>query len=263
MGAVYHMLCGKPKAVYADQFGYVRGYDLLMLEDELRQEMCPYTGGYFYFMMDKKAEAEGGYMGYCMNHPPTEEDIALSPEEEKDGWALMDLWDQYRARAKIFQKPTSVNGLPRPMGDSKRTYEIILEKNLNSYALDGIPAHRLTLVGLEDGTGQRMTYQATLRQAAHKHKPASAQHMLEALASREHIVSHYLANKTVIVKKKTVRNDVWKSDTHVELDLPDAYKEQVSDDEYSDDEHAGSVFAQRAPDDDYDPDAFHDDIDFG
>jgi hypothetical protein len=56
-----HALCGKPKAVYVDNFGYVRGYDLLQLEDELRQEMCPYTGGYYYFLRDKKE----GKILYC------------------------------------------------------------------------------------------------------------------------------------------------------------------------------------------------------
>ena len=101
----------------------------------------------------------------CSKKMLTEQDIALSNEESKDGWAIIDLWDQYQARAKIFQKPTNVNGVARPMGDSKRTYEIIGEKNLTSYRLDQIPAHRLTLLGLEDGTSQRMTYQATLRES--------------------------------------------------------------------------------------------------
>jgi len=173
----------------------------------------------------------------------------------------MDLWDQYRARAKIFQKPTSVNGVPRPLGDMKRTYEIIAETNLNSYRMEGIPAHKLTLVGLQDGTGQRMTYQAHLREATHKHKPASAFDMLVALAKREHIVDHYKKNKTVITKKKKVKKDIWKSNAHHDDDLHDAYREKNSDDEFSDDEHAGSPFAQRHADEDYDPDYTGDNLD--
>ena len=125
-----HVLCGKPKAVFVDQFGSVRGYDLLMLEDELRQEMCPYTGGYYYLLKDKKAPPEPD--GCCSKV----EEPSLSEEEQKEGWQMTEMWDQYLARAKIFQKPVSINGVPRPLGDMKRTYEIICEKNLNSYRLE-------------------------------------------------------------------------------------------------------------------------------
>jgi len=83
-----HTLCGKPKAVYVDNFGYIRGWDLLLLEDELRQEMCPYTGGYYYLLRDKKQEPEG----CCAEKPPTEEDIELEDDELKEGWQVGDLY---------------------------------------------------------------------------------------------------------------------------------------------------------------------------
>merc|ERR1711871_475715 len=42
---IKNSICGKPGHVFVDKFGYIRGWDLLQLEDELRQEMCPFTGG--------------------------------------------------------------------------------------------------------------------------------------------------------------------------------------------------------------------------
>ena len=200
---IKNSICGKPNHVFVDKFGYVRGWDLLQLEDELRQEMCPFTGGYYYFLMDKEEyKQKKDESGCCSKKLIAPDDIELSEEEMNEGWEISDLWDQYKIKTKLFQRAISINGIARPKGDPKRTYEIIGENNLNSFRLDYIPAYKLSLMGLREGTTALLEYQSTLRKATHEHDPPSAKHMFEALAEKENIVEKYHRDKVKNLKKK-------------------------------------------------------------
>lgn len=136
----------------------ITGFEIQQLNHPLRQEVSPYTGNYFKYLRDKREIPNS-----CLKMCAYGRDIELSSTEIEEGWEIADRGD-YIIKVKPWRITASIGGVTRTRGEHKRTYEVIGDVGCNTYSLDRIPAYKLAVQGLKQGTGSLMEYEASKKE---------------------------------------------------------------------------------------------------
>ncbi|CAM6032032.1 unnamed protein product, partial [Sphagnum compactum] len=123
----------------------ISGFDLIQLHDELRQEAAPFSEKYYSYVLDKDDIPNTCSKMICNTDP-----LFLSEQEILDGWVLVD-HDKYVLKCKVWVSDTHDHDVSNPVGDFKRTFEVIADEGCHSYNLEMIPAYRKAIIGLEQG----------------------------------------------------------------------------------------------------------------
>jgi hypothetical protein len=169
----------------ANADGYVHPYDLMKLQDPLRQEAAPFTGSYYKYVKDKN-EVPSWWLGLLLCRRSRED---ISTQEMIQGWELADMGD-YIVKVKLWDQVTQFAGVTRARGDRKRTYELITDEGCNSYSIDKVPAYRLAIQGLKEGAAALMEYHA--KSKSNTLGNVSAADMLVSVAQKDSLVDKYV-----------------------------------------------------------------------
>lgn len=188
--------------MYTDEEGYVHPWDLLKSNDPLRQEMAPFTGEYYQLLRDNY-EIPDMIMGMCRY----DEDVMLTEQEVEDGWTIQEIMEHYSAKVKSWQSVVNIGGEVRASGDLKRTYEVINDSgSISSYSLDRVPAYKMAMQGMREGTSSLMQYQADKRRAMQK--AASVRDVFAAMeGDGRSIVDKYKEKKYKLEESKAHAKD--------------------------------------------------------
>ncbi len=146
----------KKSLVYSEENGAAReelnGFDLMQQDDDLRQEMAPYTGEYYCYLYDKREMKVS--CGQCCKP----KNRGKLPEQEiLDGWLTVEQGD-YVVKTKIWTHSSVTDGVTRIRGDYKKTFEVVRDNGCFSYNLEKIPAYTLAIVGMREGASNVAEY---------------------------------------------------------------------------------------------------------
>lgn len=136
------------KVFAIDDAGFVHGFTIHQQLDPLRQETAPFTGEYQLYLRDKD-EIPTDCCSCCDYDSVTK----LTELEVEEGWLVEDetVDKKYVVKVKKWKKKTITDdGFERKVGETKRTYEIILDHGCNSYDVSRIPTYRMAMKALSE-----------------------------------------------------------------------------------------------------------------
>lgn len=96
------VFCGSKaaEAMKDEETGKINGWDLLQLDNPLRQESAPYTGEYFHYLKNKN-EIPNTCLKMCAT---LGDDPTFIPEAEReDGWVATEMGDAYIVKKKVSE----------------------------------------------------------------------------------------------------------------------------------------------------------------
>jgi hypothetical protein len=154
----------------------VDGYDIAMIQHELRKHSAPLTGPYFKYV---PANQRRGIFNCCNNRVAPDPRDSIKDTEREEGWDVIEEQDVARLRGITEETLASYNlhyfksrnryiqvkhwmkmaptlwdsyvneQIDRAsVGELKRTFELIREHACSTYALDEIPAYATATVGI-------------------------------------------------------------------------------------------------------------------
>lgn len=144
--------------IECDDEGYLHPWDLIRMNDSLRQEVSPFSGDYYKIVSDiDEVSTDLSEICCCGNR-----EEFMTEREIIDGWAVLDMYDHFTCRVKTWQHLVNVGGVIHSQGDHKKTFEIINDDSgISSYSLDRVPAYKLAMQGMAAGTASLMEHQVS------------------------------------------------------------------------------------------------------
>ena len=187
----------KEARIYTDEQGFIQPVDIHNSNDILRKEIAPYTGAYHKIIQNK---ADIGVRRGILKTT----EVELSFAELELEWFTCDYThdpDNYIVKAMEWKKLVHIAGVVRKAGEFKRTYEVINSLGgLSSYALDRVPAYKMTMNGLKEGTSSLMERQAEKRSGGQQ--AATITDLLNTMNRADSVVGGFKKKRAKVVKKK-------------------------------------------------------------
>mmetsp|Transcript_16932 Transcript_16932/g.25540 ORF Transcript_16932/g.25540 Transcript_16932/m.25540 type:complete len:1258 (+) Transcript_16932:167-3940(+) len=138
-------LCSK-KAV-----NIVKSYDLAVSGDPRRSEVAPYTGDYFQFLESELAKSKAKCCRFSfLDRIFMSSSEELSREDIENGWRVT-YKTTHKVKVTQWEQTTRVDGVTRPKGSMKRTYEVISTYGCTSYMLHRIPHYKKVFNAIQEG----------------------------------------------------------------------------------------------------------------
>lgn len=183
--------------VYTDEHGFIQLAEIHASHDPLRKETSPYTGPYYKILQNKADIGKSKGMTKI-------KEVELSFADLEQEWFTCDYPldpDNYIVKAMEWKKLVHVAGVVRKQGEFKRTYEVINALGgLSSYALDRVPAYKMTMNGLKEGTSSLMERQAEQRAGAQQ--AATITDLIKVMQQADSVVSGFQKKRTKRIKKE-------------------------------------------------------------
>ncbi|RYY88736.1 hypothetical protein EON63_01915, partial [archaeon] len=126
--------------------GKISGWDLLRLDDPLRQQSSGLTKEYYRYVKHRDEIPDTCYrmFSYAYLTKMTEIDV-------EEGWKLEDRGD-FVVKVKIWREEHKrSDGSKAKVGTLKHTYEVIADHRCNSYNIEKVPAYYLPVRGIREG----------------------------------------------------------------------------------------------------------------
>jgi hypothetical protein len=158
-----------PNSIEAEDESEIR---ILEVEGKPLLDSAPFTGQYFCYLPDKlRGDRRAGYCcDRCCDTVTAMRDKFKKKQSEeqqdsKDGWHTVEgtvmeegetqgqvLEQGLRYKVKKWTHASFSDGVVRAKGDTKMTYEVIQDSGSSSYALENIPAYKMVIQGLKEGS---------------------------------------------------------------------------------------------------------------
>lgn len=146
-------LCFKSEDIFAaaNSEGKIPAWELLKLDDPLRQQSAGLTQDYFRFVKHRDEIPDT-----CLKMFSYAYLTQMSEMEVEEGWKLEDRGD-FVVKIKIWKEEhRRADGSKLRVGTLKRTYEVIGDHRCSSYNIELVPAYYLAMKGLrEAASGQQ------------------------------------------------------------------------------------------------------------
>jgi hypothetical protein len=184
------------KSIYiVDKRGFVRSFDLMKLEDPLRQEAAPFTGPFFRYVRDNNAAPNKWKDRLTCARKGQD----ITDQEMAEGWELAEQ-DGCIVKVKAWDKVVHMSGITRMRGERKRTFEVIMEHGCHSYSTEKVPAYRLAIQGLKEGAASLM------EDASSNIGKVTAADLILSVADRDSIVDKY---SKMSAERKRKNDPIW------------------------------------------------------
>lgn len=138
------------KDIFAKQTdqGVITAWELIRLNDPNRHQSCPFTGEYFRFIKHKDEIPDT-----CIQMFEYAYLTQLTEVEIEEGWKTEDRRD-YVVQIKVWmdENQRRYDGSRPKRGDKKSTFEVIGDHRCSSYDVERVPAYRMAIKGLREGT---------------------------------------------------------------------------------------------------------------
>ena len=143
-------LLSAAKDIFAKQTdqGVITAWELLRLNDPNRRQSCAFTGEYFRFIKHKDEIPDT-----CIQMFEYAYLTQLTEVEIEEGWKIEDRRD-FVVQIKVWMDDNQrrYDGSKTKKGEKKSTFEVIGDHRCNSYDLERVPAYRMAIKGLREGT---------------------------------------------------------------------------------------------------------------
>lgn len=150
----------------------VTSYDLMKLNDELRQEAAPFSEQYYGYVLSQKRLGTFGLRRIfcCGDKAPVD---SLTKQEQLDGWLYIGR-GRYILKCKVWTQEVDMGYAIRRPGEFKKTFEVIGDAGCNSYNLASIPVYKKAIIALEQGAQNLELDAAIAMQNEEKQKHGSS-----------------------------------------------------------------------------------------
>lgn len=152
----------------------ITGYELMLLNDELRQEAAPFSEQYYSYVLSQEKAVK-----FCRPLCRKKESLfeELSKQEQREGWLHVGR-GRHVLKCKVWTQTTDLGYTVRRPGEFKKTHEVIADAGCNSFNLASIPVYKKAIIALEQGAKNLQLDAAILVEKVDKQRRRSSRNRL-------------------------------------------------------------------------------------
>jgi hypothetical protein len=134
--------------------GTVTAWELLRLDDPLRQQSAAFTNEYFRLIKHRDEIPDTCFKMFSYAYL-----TQLSEVDIEEGYKMQDRGD-FVVKVKLWTQfdNKKIDGTRSKHGELKRTYEVVANHRCYSYDIEKVPEYRIAIQGLREGTTSLLDY---------------------------------------------------------------------------------------------------------
>ncbi len=175
-----------------DDNNIVTTWDLLRLDDPLRQQSSAYTGEFYRLIKHKDEIPDTCYKMFSYAYL-----TQLSEVEIEEGYKIQDRGD-FVIKIKVWMSfdHKKIDGTRSKHGEHKKTYEVVADHRCFTYDIEKLPEYQVAIQGLREGTTSMLDYMEQNRLAGKTSNVEAGRNLLfEKAGLASNIIADYEKRK--------------------------------------------------------------------